>query len=93
MLAQANLQSDDIDYYLCHQANARMIEIIAKKLDLSLEKFPMNITHYGNTSAASLPILLDEWISNGSITLTCTQKIMLIGFGGGLTWGAITLTI
>lgn len=93
ILAQTNLSADAIDYYLCHQANARMIDIIAKKVGVDDSKFPMNIAEYGNTSAASLPILIDELIRNGKITLTQTQKVMLLGFGGGLTWGGLLLTL
>lgn len=93
ILEQTNLPADAIDYYLCHQANARMIEIIAKKVGVDDSKFPTNIAQYGNTSAASLPILLDELIINNTITLTQTQKVMLLGFGGGLTWGGLLLTI
>lgn len=93
ILAQTNLSAEAIDYYCCHQANARMIEIIAKKIDVDNSKFPINISEYGNTSAASLPILMDELINNGKITLTQTQKVMLLGFGGGLTWGGLLLNI
>lgn len=92
-LKYAQLPEKEVDYYLCHQANARMIEIIAKKMNVSLDKFPMNIAQYGNTSAASLPILLHELISDGILTLTGTQCVMLIGFGGGLTWGALTIIV
>ncbi|MBS4761598.1 ketoacyl-ACP synthase III [Carnobacteriaceae bacterium zg-ZUI252] len=92
-LQLANLNAQEIDYYLCHQANARMIDIIAKKVHLPIKRFPMNIDKYGNTSAATLPILLDEWICNEAITLNQAQKVMLIGFGGGLTWGALIITL
>lgn len=93
ILAQTNLPAGAIDYYCCHQANARMIHIIANKVGVEESKFPINIAEYGNTSAASLPILIDELISDGKITLTQTQKVMLLGFGGGLTWGGLLLTI
>ncbi|GEK90938.1 beta-ketoacyl-ACP synthase III [Alkalibacterium kapii] len=83
----------DVDYFLLHQANARIIEIVSKKLDRPLSKFLMNIENYGNTSAASLPILLDESIENGTIKLNSGQTIVLSAFGGGLTWGTLLIKI
>lgn len=80
---------EDIRYYLLHQANERIIEAVAKRLGEPMEKFPMNICRYGNTSAASIPILLDELNREGR--LNPGDKIVMAGFGGGLTWGSVLL--
>ncbi|MCD2255709.1 beta-ketoacyl-ACP synthase III [Agrilactobacillus fermenti] len=84
-LAQADLTLDQIDLFVLHQANYRIVESIAKRLGQPIEKFPMNIANYGNTSAASVPILLDELNAAGKIKRGDT--IALSGFGGGLTLG------
>jgi 3-oxoacyl-[acyl-carrier-protein] synthase-3 len=84
---------EDVDYFLLHQANARLIQAVAKKLKLPIDRFPMNIEKYGNTSAASLPILLEECIQEGTISLGSGQTIVLTGFGGGLTWGSLLLRV
>ena len=93
VLASGETEPNEVDFYLLHQANARIIEIVAKKLDLSKNKFPMNIENYGNTSAASLPILLDEMVENGKVVLGSGQKIVLSAFGGGLTWGTLLIKV
>lgn len=87
--SEGNIPLDDIRYYLLHQANERIIEAVAKRLKEPIEKFPMNIESYGNTSAATIPILLDEMNRNGR--LNQGDKLILAGFGGGLTWGAALL--
>lgn len=87
------LKLEDVDYYLMHQANARLIQAVAKKLKLPMEKFPMNISKYGNTSAASLPILLEELVEEGKIEFGSNQTIVLTGFGGGLTWGSLLIRV
>ncbi|MEE1312787.1 MAG: beta-ketoacyl-ACP synthase III [Lachnospiraceae bacterium] len=89
VLAQAGKTVDDIDHYLLHQANKRIIESVSKRLKVPMEKFPMNLMHCGNTSSASIPILLDEVNKQG--LLKRGDSIVLCGFGGGLTWGAIYL--
>lgn len=89
LLAQSGLRPEDIDYYLLHQANYRIITSIAKKLKLPLEKFPSNVDRYGNTSAASIPILLDEVNKQG--LLKENDTLLLAGFGAGLTWSAALL--
>ncbi|MER2063017.1 MAG: beta-ketoacyl-ACP synthase III [Alkalibacterium sp.] len=93
VLEDGSTEPDEVDFYLLHQANARIIEIVAKKLKRPLSLFPMNIDSYGNTSAASLPILLDESIENGKIRLGSGQKLVLSAFGGGLTWGTLLIKI
>lgn len=90
LLSGAGEDKDAIDHYILHQANYRIIESVAKRLKVPLEKFPMNIEHYGNTSGASVPILLDEMNRKGY--LKAGDKIVLAGFGAGLTWGAVLLT-
>lgn len=86
LLDKTEKNVDDIDYYILHQANVRIISSVAKRLHVSEDKIPVNLHNYGNTSAASIPILLDELRRDG--TLKDGQKIVLSGFGGGLTWGA-----
>jgi 3-oxoacyl-[acyl-carrier-protein] synthase-3 len=80
---------EEIKYFILHQANYRIFESIAKRLDIPMEKFPTNLDRYGNTSAASIPILLDEMNRSGQ--LQQGDKLILAGFGGGLTWGATLL--
>lgn len=86
VLDKSDKTVDDIDYYILHQANVRIISSVAKRLHVSEDKIPVNLHNYGNTSAASIPLLLDELFKSG--TLKEGQKIILSGFGGGLTWGA-----
>lgn len=76
----------DIDWFILHQANKRIVEAVAKRLDEPMRKFPTNLEEYGNTSSASIPILLDEMKRKGE--LKSGQKLVLAGFGAGLTWGA-----
>ena len=79
----------DISCYILHQANRRIVEAVAKRLGEPVEKFPMNLQEYGNTSSASIPILLDELNRSGA--LKKGQNIVLAGFGAGLSWGASVL--
>lgn len=89
LLQEAGITAADVDHYLLHQANYRIISSIARKLKLPLEKFPSNVDHCGNTSAASIPILLDEVHKAG--TFSEGDLLLLSGFGAGLTWGAALL--
>ncbi|MBZ1512163.1 beta-ketoacyl-ACP synthase III [Leuconostoc mesenteroides] len=82
----AQVTADDVDYYLLHQANARIVSSIAKRFGQSVSKFPTNMALNGNTSAASIGILLDELIESN--TIHAGQTIAFAGFGGGLTVGA-----
>lgn len=86
ILDKANLTLDDIDYVVCHQANYRIIRNVYKKMKSSEDKFYMNLQEYGNTSAASIPLALGEMDEKGM--LKPGDKIICVGFGGGLTWGA-----
>ncbi|ALV21089.1 MAG: beta-ketoacyl-ACP synthase III [Carnobacterium sp.] len=89
----ANLSLSDITRIIPHQANSRIIQAIAKKLKIPNEQFALNIANYGNTSAASIPILLDELVTAGELTLGTKEKIILTGFGGGLTWGSMLIQL
>lgn len=86
VLEKAQLTTEDIDCFVLHQANSRIVSSVAKRLKTDVEKFPMDLQEYGNTSSASIPILLDELNKNGR--LKRGEKIILAGFGGGLSWGA-----
>ena len=86
LLDENGLEPKDVKHYVLHQANYRIAEAIAKRLKVSMEQIPTNMEHYGNTSGASIPLLLDELNRAGKI-----QKgdlLVLAGFGAGLTWGA-----
>jgi 3-oxoacyl-(acyl-carrier-protein) synthase III len=87
VLTQQNLTADDIDIFIPHQANVRIIEAIAKRFKQPLDKFFVNLHKYGNTSGASIPIALDEASKEGRFKRG--DKIVATGFGGGLTYGSI----
>ena len=89
ILEENHFEKEEIDWYILHQANRRIVEAVAKRLGEPIEKFPMNMQEYGNTSSASIPILLDEMNRGGY--LKPGQKIVMAGFGAGLTWGAAML--
>lgn len=89
VLDQSGTDIEDIKYFVLHQANSRIFESMAKRLKQPMEKFPMNIDRYGNTSGASVPIMLDELNREGK--LSRGDKLILSGFGGGLTWGVVLL--
>jgi 3-oxoacyl-[acyl-carrier-protein] synthase-3 len=93
VLANAKISATEVNAYLLHQANIRIIEKIAKKLQIPTARFLLNIEEYGNTSAASIPILLSEAVEKGELVLGSRQKVVLTGFGGGLTWGTILLSL
>ena len=86
VLEKNRLGREAISHYVLHQANQRIVEAVARRLGEPMEKFPMNLQRYGNTSSASIPILLDELNRGGA--LKSGEKLVLAGFGGGLTWGA-----
>ena len=86
---KANLTYDEIDYFVLHQANLRIIESIAKKVKQPMDKFVVNIDKYGNTSAASVGLALDEAVKNGKIKKG--DKVLMCAFGAGRTWGAVVL--
>ena len=88
-LAKANLTAQDIDLFIPHQANLRIIEAASKRLDLPAEKVFVNIERYGNTSAAAVPIAMCEAIEQGRIKPG--SRLGMVAFGAGLTWGALAL--
>ena len=85
LLENSGCSLDDIKYIVPHQANIRIIEYAGKKLGIPMDKFYINLDKYGNTSAASIPIALDEMVESG--LLKKGDKLILIAFGGGLTYG------
>lgn len=91
VLNKADEKIEDIDYFILHQANKRIIDLIAKKLKVDINKMPINIEEYGNTSSASIPILLDDLNREGK--LKKGQKLIVSGFGGGLSYGASYLEL
>lgn len=89
LLEKARIQKEEISYFFLHQANRRIIEAAAKRTGVDISRFPMNLQEYGNTSAASIPILLDEWNKKG--LLKKGDKLVLAGFGAGLSWAGSLL--
>ncbi|MEE9165467.1 MAG: 3-oxoacyl-[acyl-carrier-protein] synthase III C-terminal domain-containing protein, partial [Nitrospinota bacterium] len=83
---RANLKPEDIDLFIPHQANLRIIEAVRKRLDMPEEKVYINLEKYGNTSSASVPIALDEAIRAGRAKKG--DIILTAAFGAGFTWGA-----
>lgn len=86
VLEKAGLSCSDVDCLIPHQANIRIIDAAAKRLDLSRDKVFVNVQKYGNTSAASIPLALDEAVKSGRAKHG--DLILMVGFGAGLTWGA-----
>ena len=87
--AKTGITKEEIDWFIPHQANVRIIETAAKKLGVSMDKFVVTLDHYGNTSSASIPLALAEAVEDGRIKRG--DKLALIGFGAGLTYGGIVL--
>ncbi len=85
--AQAGLTPSDCSYFIPHQANGRIIDLVGKQLGLSSERVLVNIAEYGNTSAASIPITLSEAVARGDIKHG--NILAFSGFGGGLSWGTV----
>jgi len=89
VLKKAGLTKEDVDFLIPHQANIRIMEASRQRLDLPEEKMSMTVHKYGNTSAASIPISIVEELEAGKIN--DDDLIVMVGFGGGLTWGAIAV--
>ncbi len=87
IMARNNLTVDDVDYLIPHQANLRIIEAVAQRAKMPMEKVLVNIEHTGNTSAASIPLCLDEYKNK----LKKGDRLVLTAFGAGFTWGAMYL--
>ena len=91
VLDKAGLGTQDVDRFVFHQANQRIIDLAVRKLKLPPEKCTGNIASTGNTSAASVPLLLDELVRTGA--LGPGQRALCVGFGAGLTWGGALLQL
>lgn len=89
ILEESGIGREQVDHYVLHQANIRILESASRRLKVPMEKIPVNIDRYGNTSAASVPILLDEMNREGRLKRGDT--LVMAGFGAGLTWGAVLL--
>ena len=89
LLDKLNLKVNQIDYFIPHQANQRIIDSVAKILGLNEHQIISNIEKVGNTSAASIPLAIDDGLESKKIKAPC--KMILVGFGAGLTWGAVAL--
>lgn len=89
VLDEAEVKTEDIKYFLLHQANIRIIQSVAKRLKVEEDRFPLALDHCGNMSAASVPVLLDEVNKKGM--LKRGDKVILSGFGAGLSWGTALL--
>lgn len=89
LLEKCGVKPEEINHVVPHQANSRIIDIVSRKVSIPMDKFYLNMYHYGNTSSASIPIALNEMNEKGM--LQKGDKIILVGFGGGLTWGCILL--
>ncbi len=87
VLAKNHIHPDAIDWLVPHQANIRIIEMTAKKLDMPMDKVVVTIDRHGNTSAASIPLALDEAVRDGRIKRG--QMVLMEAMGGGFTWGAV----
>lgn len=88
-LEAAGLTSNDVDCLIPHQANIRIIQSAAKRLKLPMDKVMVNVNKYGNTSAASIPIALEEAVHGGKVKKG--DNVVLVGFGAGLTWAAAVI--
>ena len=90
-VAAAGMQLSDIDWLIPHQANVRILDATARKLGLPHEKLVITVDHHGNTSAASVPLALDEYVRAGKIR--AGHRLLLQGVGGGFTWGSSLVTL
>ena len=90
-VAAAGMAIEDVDWLIPHQANVRILDATARRLGMPLEKLVVTVDHHGNTSAASVPLALDEFVRNG--TIRAGQRVLMEGVGGGFTWGATLATM
>jgi hypothetical protein len=88
-IEKAGLSPSDIDLFIPHQANIRIIEAVAKGLDLPMERMYVNLDRYGNTSAASVPIALAEAVNEGRVQVG--DHVVIVAFGAGFTSGAVAI--
>jgi 3-oxoacyl-[acyl-carrier-protein] synthase-3 len=89
VLEKAGLTKEEVDFFIPHQANIRIMEASRQRLEVPEEKMSKTVNKYGNTSSASIPISLVEELEAGKIK--DDDVIVMVGFGGGLTWGAIAI--
>lgn len=90
-LSAAGAEISDVDWLIPHQANVRILEATSKKLGIPAEKVVLTVDHHGNTSAASVPLALDEYVRAGKIKPG--HRLLMEGVGGGFTWGAVYATL
>lgn len=90
-VAAAGMELSQVDWLIPHQANVRILEATAKRLGLPRERLVVTVDHHGNTSAASIPLALDEWVRAGKIRTG--HRVLMEGVGGGFTWGAALVTM
>jgi 3-oxoacyl-[acyl-carrier-protein] synthase-3 len=90
-LAAAKMAIEDIDWLIPHQANVRILDATARRIGLPQEKLVVTVDHHGNTSAASVPLALDEFVRAGRIR--AGHRVLMQGVGGGFTWGATLATM
>ena len=89
LLTASGKTIEELDWFIPHQANIRIMESTAKKLNLPLERLVATVDHHGNTSAASIPLALDEAVRDGRVNKG--QLLLFAGVGGGFTWGGALL--
>jgi 3-oxoacyl-[acyl-carrier-protein] synthase-3 len=89
VLAKCDVKSEQVAWFIPHQANIRILEAVASQLNVGMDRFPSNLERYGNTSAASIPLALEEAWKNGKIKHG--DLVLIVAFGAGLTWGATLL--
>ncbi len=89
VLASAGLKKSELDFFIPHQANLKIIEAVARRLDIPTEKVLINVDRYGNTSTASIPLALEEALRSGRIKKG--DHIVMVGFGAGMTWGGVAI--
>jgi 3-oxoacyl-[acyl-carrier-protein] synthase-3 len=89
VLAKCDVKSEQVAWFIPHQANIRILEAVASQLNVGMDRFPSNLERYGNTSAASIPLALEEAWKDGK--LKHGDLVLIVAFGAGLTWGATLL--
>ncbi len=89
VLAKCDVKSAQVAWFIPHQANSRILEAVASQLNVDMDRFPSNLERYGNTSAASIPLALEEAWKDGKIKHG--DLVLIVAFGAGLTWGATLL--
>jgi 3-oxoacyl-[acyl-carrier-protein] synthase-3 len=91
VLEKAGIEQEELDWLVPHQANIRIIQATAKRLDLPMDKVILTVQDHGNTSAASVPMALDVGIRDGRIKKG--QLVLMEAFGGGFTWGSVLMRL